>query len=100
MKLLFTYDDRAQGELALAKIVGEKRLASERDGTLTVYNLFGVPSWGNFYRLELFDLREFEGIVKLRVNNNPYDKSRFQTILITLQYVAKQYNLELPAHWV
>lgn len=100
MKLLFTYDDRAQGELALAKIVGEKRLASERDDTLTIYNLFGVPSWGNFYRLELFDLKEFEGLIKLRVNNKAYDEARFQTILMTLQYVAKQYRLELPAHWL
>jgi hypothetical protein len=41
MKLLNTYDDRDEAEKAESLITGEKRLASERDGTEVIYNLFG-----------------------------------------------------------
>ena len=51
MKLLNTYEDKDEAENALTKISGEKRLASERDSTIVIYNLFGTPSWGNFYKL-------------------------------------------------
>ena len=51
MKLLNTYEDKDEAEEALTKISGEKRLASERDSTVVIYNLFGTPSWGNFYKL-------------------------------------------------
>lgn len=99
MKLLFTYEDREDGERALEKIVGEKRLASERDGTTTVYNLFGTPSWGNFYRLGLFDLLEYEKIIAARSGGLIYDESRYASIFLTLQYVAKQYQIKIPEHW-
>lgn len=46
MKLLNTYDDRDEAEAAAEKLVGEKRLASERDATLVIYNLFGIPQLG------------------------------------------------------
>jgi hypothetical protein len=39
MKLLNTYDDRDEAEKAESLITGEKRLASERDGTEVIYNL-------------------------------------------------------------
>lgn len=39
MKLLNTYEDKDEAEDALTKISGEKRLASERDSTETIYNL-------------------------------------------------------------
>lgn len=45
MKLLNTYDDRDEAEAAAEKLSGEKRLASERDATVVIYNLFGIPSW-------------------------------------------------------
>lgn len=45
MKLLNTYEDKDEAEDALAKLSGEKRLASERDSTIVIYNLFGTPSW-------------------------------------------------------
>ena len=49
MQLLHTYDDREEAEAAAAqKIIGNKRLASERDSTKIIYNLFGEASWGNF----------------------------------------------------
>ena len=50
MKLLNTYEDKDEAEEALTKISGEKRLASERDSTVVIYNLFGTPSWGNLNR--------------------------------------------------
>ena len=43
MKLLNTYDDKETAEIFFERIEGEKRLASERDATETVYNLFGQP---------------------------------------------------------
>lgn len=51
MKLLNTYDDRDEGEAAAEKLSGEKRLASERDATVVIYNLFGIPSWVIFIAL-------------------------------------------------
>jgi hypothetical protein len=45
MKLLATYEDKDEAEIALTKISGEKRLASERDSTVVIYNLFGEPTW-------------------------------------------------------
>lgn len=46
MKLLNTFDDRDEAEAAAERITGEKRLASERDSTVVIYNLFGMPTWG------------------------------------------------------
>lgn len=39
MKLLNTYDDRDEAEEAAEKLTGDKRLASERDATVVIYNL-------------------------------------------------------------
>lgn len=39
MKLLNTYENKDEAEEALTKISGEKRLASERDSTVVIYNL-------------------------------------------------------------
>lgn len=36
MKLLNTYENKDEAEEALSRISGEKRLASERDGTVTI----------------------------------------------------------------
>lgn len=44
MKLLNTYEDRDEAEEAAAKLTGDKRLASERDATVVIYNLFGIPA--------------------------------------------------------
>ncbi|WP_172563968.1 hypothetical protein [Vibrio navarrensis] len=57
MKLLNTYDTKDEGEAALAKNDEPKRLASERDSTEVIYNLFDTPSWGNFYKLGMFRIR-------------------------------------------
>jgi len=74
MKLLNTYEDRDEAESAEQKIVGQKRLASERDSTEVIYNLFGQPSWGNFYKLGMFNLPLLKQIVDKKQLGQPYDK--------------------------
>lgn len=63
MKLLNTYDDRDEAETAAEKLRGEKRLASERDATVVIYNLFGTPNWGNFHRLNMYNLSELKSLL-------------------------------------
>jgi len=88
MKLLNTYDDRDEAEAAADKLSGEKRLASERHAPVVLYNLFGIPSWGNFHRL-----------LERRATWLPADQARHAEIIETLKTVAKNYGIEIPAHW-
>ena len=81
MKLLNTYDDKDEAEEALTKLLGEKRLASERDSTVVVYNLFGQPTWGNFHRLGMFALPELQDMLERRktvqfTDSSPYCTTR------------------------
>ncbi|EOG9708990.1 hypothetical protein ACLMNU_001921 [Vibrio cholerae] len=99
MKLLNTYDTKDEGEAALAKIDDPKRLASERDSTEVIYNLFGTPSWGNFYKLGMFDLDTLKTIVEQKKSGKPYDEKKHREIITMLQYVAKNFNIEIPSHW-
>ena len=100
MKLLNTYDDKDEAELALTKITGEKRLASERDSTVVIYHLFGQPTWGNFYRLGMFDLPELQGMLDLRKTGQPIDTARHREILAMLSYVARSFEISPPDHWL
>lgn len=100
MKLLNTYDDRDEAEEAAEKLQGQKRLASERDSTVVIYNLFGIPSWGNFHRLGMYNLPELGGLLAQRDSWDEQARARHQTILATLQYVAKNHELTLPPHWL
>lgn len=100
MKLLNTYDTKEEGEFALEQISGEKRLASERDSTVVIYNLFGEPTWTNFYKLSMFDLPELQEILAARKKGEPYDSERHKTILSTLSYACRSFDLEVPAHWL
>ena len=100
MKLLNTYDTREEGEAAEQKLVGERRLASERDATETIYNLFGIPSWSNFYRLGMYDLDQLQQIVEQKKNNQPYEQAKHQEILKLLNVVAKNYEMKIPEHWL
>ena len=100
MKLLNTYEDRETAESAALKISGEKRLASERDATETIYNLFGQPTWANFYKLDMFNLSQLKGIVDQRQAGLPYDQTKHQEILSMLKYAAMQFELEIPEHWL
>lgn len=100
MKLLNTYDDRDEAEAAADKLTGEKRLASERDATVVIYNLFGIPSWGNFHRLGMYNLDELKSLLERRANWNAADQARHSEIIATLITVAKNYAIDLPAHWI
>lgn len=100
MKLLNTYETQQAGEAAAAKVIGKKRLASERDSTLVIYNLFGDPSWGNFYRLEMFNLPLLQEILEQRKAGHSFDNVKYQEIISMLKYAAKQFELEIPEHWL
>lgn len=100
MKLLNTYDDRDEAEAATDKLTGEKRLASERDSTIVIYNLFGMPSWGNFHRLGMYNLGELKILLDRRTTWQPADQSRHTEILATLRIVAKNFQIEIPTHWL
>lgn len=99
MKLLNTYDDRDEAEAAAEKLSGEKRLASERDATVVIYNLFGIPSWGNFHRLGMYNLGELKGLLGSRASWQAADQARHTEIIATLKTVEKNYGIELPSHW-
>ena len=100
MKLLNTYENRDEAEKAETLITGEKRLASERDGTEVIYNLFGEATWGNLYKLNMFNLTELQKIVELKNKNQPYDQSRHKEILSMLKYAANSFDLKVPNHWL
>ncbi|OXS16970.1 hypothetical protein CGX12_00705 [Zobellella denitrificans] len=99
MKLLNTYEDREEAELALTKISGEKRLASERDSTEVIYNLFGQPTWGNFYKLNMFNLHELQEIVSRRQQGLEFDEKKHREMLTMLEYVARSFEIAIPEHW-
>ena len=100
MKLLNTYDDKYEAEDAAAKLQGDRRLASERDSTVVIYNLFGIPSWGNFHRLGMYNLRELGVLQGRRDSWSCSDKARHKEILSALHYVAKNHELVVPSHWL
>lgn len=100
MKLLNTYEDRDEAEEAAEKLTGEKRLASERDATVTIYNLFGIPSWGNFHRLGMYNLGELKNMLERRSSWQPTDQTRHAEIVATLETVAKNYGIDVPGHWL
>lgn len=99
MKLLNTYDTKDEGEAALAKIDEPKRLASERDSTEVIYNLFGTPSWGNFYKLGMFNLLELKIIIQHKQNGQTYDEKKHREIITMLEYVTNSFSLAIPDHW-
>ena len=100
MNLLNTYEDRDEAEDAARKLTGERRLASERDGTVIIYNLFGVVSWGNFHRLDMYNLHELQALLSRRESWGEPDAARHRAVLATLSIVAKNHNMALPAHWL
>jgi len=100
MKLLSTYEDRDDAEEAAATLTGPRRLASERDSTQVIYNLFGVPTWGNFHRLGLYNLNELKVLLGRRVGWTIQDQQRHAEIIVALTVVAKNFELSLPDHWL
>ena len=100
MKLLNTYEDRDEAEAAEQKITGQKRLASERDSTEVIYNLFGISSWGNLFKLGMFNLPELKNIVDKKQAGQPYDQVKHKEIIGMLKYAASSFELEIPEHWL
>jgi hypothetical protein len=100
MKLINTYDDRDDAEEALEKLTGDKRLASERDGTVVIYNLFGTPNWGNFHRLNMYNLAALKTLLDRRAHWQEVDRARHAEIIATLQSVAKNHAIAIPEHWL
>lgn len=100
MKLLNTYENKDAAEVALTKVQGPKRLASERDDTQVIYNLFGEPSWGNFYRLGMFQLLELQTLITQRQDGLAYDEKKHREIITMLQYIAGNFELTIPEHWM
>ncbi|WP_439857797.1 hypothetical protein [Pseudomonas syringae] len=100
MKILNSYEDRDEAEIAAKKLTGSKRLASERDGTVVIYNLFGIANWGNFLRIGMYSLDELQNLLIRRNTWQDIDQARHAAIITTLQIVAKNYDLEIPMHWL
>ncbi|WP_348645663.1 hypothetical protein [Marinobacter sp. S6332] len=82
MKLLNTYDDRDEAEYAKQVLKGQKRLASERDSTVVIYNLFGQPSGGNFHRLGMFNLDKLSALLAHRASWTSEEKTDMQKSLL------------------
>ncbi len=100
MKLLNTYENKDEAEEALAKVSGDKILASERDSTVVIYNLFGEPTWGNFYKLGMFDLNELKLMLEAKNTGQIIEQNRYNEIITTLRYVSRTFDLTIPEHWL
>jgi hypothetical protein len=100
MVLLNTYEDRDEAEKAEILISGDKRLASERDGTELIYNLFGQASWGNLHKLKMFNLPLLKELIEQREANKKYDRVKHKEIITMLRYAANSFELEIPKHWL
>jgi len=100
MELLVVFDDQDEAEEGQAKLTGENRLASDRDDNQVVWRLFGVPSWGNFYALGLYELPKLKELVDQRKGGGEYDKDEHERIITNLGSVVNTYGLKIPKHWL
>lgn len=94
MLLLNTYENETEAEAYLLKIKGKKRLASERDDNVVIYNLFGEATWSNLYVLDLFHLKELE--LAMKMNEEHID---IQKIKLSIEMAARIFSLPIPKHW-
>ena len=99
MQLLTSFDNQDEGEAAEKKITGKKRLASERDSNVVVWNLFGDATWANFYNLGMYDLVELKCIIDAKKVDKEYDRERHHTIVSNLTFVESTYGISIPNHW-
>jgi hypothetical protein len=100
VKLLQTYEDGDDAQEAAAKLVGTVRVASERDAGETIYNLFGEPSWRNFYELNMYRLNELKSLLASRSSWTNEDAARHKEIVLSLAVVAKNFGVIVPGHWL
>jgi hypothetical protein len=96
---LYTFETKEEAEEALVKLLGPKRLASDRDGTEVIYNLFGELTWRNLYALGLYNLPELKSILSQRDSGGDYNKNRHREIIAALENTSRVLGLTIPTHW-
>jgi hypothetical protein len=96
---LYTFETKDEAEEALVKLLGPKRLASDRDGTEVIYKLFGELTWRNLYALGMHNLPELKSILSQRDSGGAYDKNRHREIVAALENISRVLGLTIPAHW-
>lgn len=99
MHLLNTYDTKDEADDAAALLKGPLRVASERDDTSTIYNLFGEATWANLYSLKMYDLVKLKNLLAGRSHWTDSEHAQHSQILQGLERVSKKYLLTIPAHW-
>lgn len=67
---------------------------------MVIYNLFGMPSWGNFHRLGMYDLGELKLLLDRRASWQSGDQARHAEIIGTLRIVSKNFQIDIPPHWL
>jgi len=96
---LYTFETKEEAEEALVKLVGPKRLASDRDGTEVIYNLLGELTWRNLYALGLYNLPELRSVLSQRDSGGAYNENRHREIIAALENTARVLGLAIPPHW-
>jgi hypothetical protein len=96
---LYTFETKEEAEEALVKLLGLRRLVSDRDGTDVIYKLFGELTWKNLYALGLHNLPELKNILSQRDSRGAYDESRHREIIAALENISRVLGLTIPAHW-
>lgn len=99
MHLLNTYDTKDDVDDAAAVLKGPLRVASERDDTSTIYNLFGEATWANLYSLRMYDLMRLKDLLGRRSQWSESERAEHVQILQGLERVSKKYQLTIPPHW-
>ena len=99
MHLLNTYDTKDDADDAAVTLKGSLRVASERDDTTTIYNLFGEATWANLYSLKMYNLVKLKDLLGRRSQWTDSELEEHGHILQGLETVAKQYQLTIPSHW-
>lgn len=95
MVLINTYENQYDAELALSRLNGVKRLASERDDNEVVYNLFGDATWTNLHAINLFRLND----LKLLINGGYFEPEEILAISAAVKMAARIFSLKIPCHW-
>ena len=99
MHLLNTYDTKDDADDAAVTLKGSLRVASERDDTTTIYNLFGEAIWANLYSLKMYNLVKLKDLLGRRSQWTDSELEEHGHILQGLETVAKKYQLTIPSHW-
>ncbi|POD24211.1 hypothetical protein SAMN04490192_1323 [Pseudomonas lundensis] len=99
MHLLNTYDTKDDADDAAVTLKGSLRVASERDDTTTIYNLFGEATWANLYSLKMYNLVKLKDLLGRRSQWTDSELEEHGHILQGLETVAKKYQLTIPSHW-